>query len=76
MATGWPEQVPGWVMMAMGGAGQPTSDLSLRFPILWGHRTPELTFSNIFVPSGRPLDGCETFPGLFREGLTRCQDGP
>ena len=31
MATGWPEQVPGLVMMAMGGAGQPTSDLSLRF---------------------------------------------
>ena len=34
MATGWPEQVPGLVMMAMGGAGQPTSDLDLRFPMM------------------------------------------
>ena len=39
MATGWPEQVPGLVMMAMGGVGQPTSDLSLRFPVFLGHRT-------------------------------------
>ena len=37
MATGWPEQVPGLVMMAMGGVGQPTSDLSLRFPMLLAH---------------------------------------
>ena len=29
IATGWAEQVTGLVMMAMGGAGQPTSDLSL-----------------------------------------------
>ena len=39
MATGWPEQVPGLVMMAMGRAGQPTSDLSLSFPMFLGHRT-------------------------------------
>ena len=39
MATGWPEQVPGLVMMAMGGAGQPTSDLSVRFLMFLGHRT-------------------------------------
>ena len=39
MATGWPEQVPGLVMIAMGGVGQPTSDLSLRFPMFLGHRT-------------------------------------
>ena len=39
MAMGWPEQVPGLVMMAMGGVGQPTSDLSLRFPMFLSHRT-------------------------------------
>ena len=39
MAPGGPEQVPGWLMMAMGGVGQPTTDLSLRFPLFWGHRT-------------------------------------
>ena len=31
MALGLPEQVPGWLMMAIGGVGQATSDLSLRF---------------------------------------------
>ena len=31
MSPGGHAQVPGWLMMAMGGAGQPTSDLSLRF---------------------------------------------
>ena len=35
MAPGGPEQVSGWLMMTMGRAGQPTSDLDLRFPILW-----------------------------------------
>ena len=39
MAPGEPEQVPGWLMMAMGGVGQPTSDLSVRFPMFWGHQT-------------------------------------
>ena len=39
MAPGEPEQVPGWLMMAMGGVGQATSDLSLRFPMSWGHQT-------------------------------------
>ena len=37
MATGWPEQVPGWLMMAMGGAGQLTSDLDLRFLMILAH---------------------------------------
>ena len=35
MAPGGPERVPGWLMMAMGGVGQPTSDLSLRFPLFF-----------------------------------------
>ena len=35
MALGGPEQVPGWFMMAVGGVGQPTSDLSLRFPLFF-----------------------------------------
>ena len=39
MAPGGPEQAPGWLMKAMGGVGQPTNDLSLRFPMLLGHRT-------------------------------------
>ena len=39
MSPGGHEQVPGWLMMAMGGVGQPTSDLSLRFPMFLGHRT-------------------------------------
>ena len=39
MAPGEPEQVSGRLMMAMGGVGQATSDLSLRFPMFWGHRT-------------------------------------
>ena len=33
MVPGWPERVPGWVMMPMGIAGQPTSDLEVRFPM-------------------------------------------
>ena len=33
MVPGGPEQVPGWLMMPMGGAGQPTSDLDLCFPM-------------------------------------------
>ena len=39
MAPGGLERVPGWLMMAMGGVGQATTDLSLRFPMFWGHRT-------------------------------------
>ena len=31
MVPGLPERVPGWVMMPMGVAGQPTSDLDLCF---------------------------------------------
>ena len=31
MASGGPEQVPGWLMRPMGSAGQPTNDLDLRF---------------------------------------------
>ena len=45
MATGWPEQ-PGLVMMAMGGAGQPTSDLSYVFHYFWAIGRSELTFSD------------------------------
>ena len=37
MVPGWPERVPGWVMMPMGVAGQPTSDLDLRFPMFLAH---------------------------------------
>ncbi len=37
MARGGPEQVPGWFMMQMGGAGQPTSDLDLRFHMIFAH---------------------------------------
>ena len=37
MALGGPEHVPGWLMMPMGGAGQPTSDLDLRFHIILAH---------------------------------------
>ena len=37
MVPGGPEQVPGWPMRPMGGAGQPTSDLDIRFPIFVGH---------------------------------------
>ena len=39
MVPGEPEQVPGWFMMAMGGAGQPMSDLPLRFHMFLDHRT-------------------------------------
>ena len=39
MAPGGLERVSGWLMMAMGGVGQPMSDLSLRFPMFWGHLT-------------------------------------
>ena len=39
MDPGGPEQVPGWLMMPMGGFGQPASDLSLRFPMFLGHLT-------------------------------------
>ena len=45
MVPGGPEQVPGWVMMAMGGFGQPTSDLSLRLHSFWAIGRSELTFS-------------------------------
>ena len=37
MAPGGPEQVPGWFMMPMGSAGQPTSDLDLRFQMMLVH---------------------------------------
>lgn len=37
MAPGVPEQVPGWFMIPMEGAGQPTSDLDLRFPMMLAH---------------------------------------
>ena len=39
MAPGELEQMLGWSMMAMGGAGQPASDLRLRFPMFWGRQT-------------------------------------
>ena len=39
MAPGGPEHVPGWFMMLMGGAGLPTNDLDLRFPMILGLRT-------------------------------------
>ena len=35
MAREGPEQVPGWFMRLMGRAGQPMSDLDLRFPIIF-----------------------------------------
>ena len=37
--AGGRERVPGWLRMAMGGVGQPMSDLSISFLMLWGHRT-------------------------------------
>ena len=37
MVPGGPEQVPGWLMMPMGGAGQPMGDLSLRFLMCLAH---------------------------------------
>ena len=39
MAPGRLERVPGWLMMAMGGVGQPRTDLDLRFPMFGGHMT-------------------------------------
>ena len=39
MTPGGPEQVPGWFMRAMGGVGQPASDLNLRFPMFLDHQT-------------------------------------
>ena len=37
MVPGGPEQVPGWSMIAMGGAEQHTSDMDLRFPMFLAH---------------------------------------
>ena len=37
MAQGGPEQVPGWLMRPMGGAGQPMGHLDLRFPMFLPH---------------------------------------
>ena len=56
MAPGGPEEVPGWLMRHMGGAGQPMGHLDLhfpmflvhlfifdlRFPMFWGPRTLSL----------------------------------
>ena len=39
IAPGGPEEVPGWPMRPMGGAGQPMGHLDLRFPILLGPLT-------------------------------------
>ena len=43
MALGWPEHVPGWPMMPMGGAGQPMGNLDLRFPMFLGLRRSRIT---------------------------------
>ena len=51
MAPGGPKQVPGWFMKAMGGVGQPTNDLSLRFQMFLAIGRSELTFSNVCWPS-------------------------
>ena len=37
IAPGEPEQVPGWPMMPVGGAGQPMGHLDLRFPMHLEH---------------------------------------
>ena len=50
MAPGGPEQVPGWFMMPMGGAGQPMSDLDLRFPMMLA--------PDIHVPMSLSLGAC------------------
>ena len=51
MAPGEPEQVPGWLMMAMGGVWQPTIDLSLRFAVFFAIGRSELTFFEDSGPS-------------------------
>ena len=51
MSPGGHEQVPGWLMMAMGGVGQPASDLSLRVPLFGAIGRSELTFSDESGPS-------------------------
>ena len=43
--------MPGWLVKAMGGVGQPTSDLSLRFDCFWAIGRSELTFSEDSGPS-------------------------
>ena len=58
MATGWPEQVPGLVMMAMECAGQPTSDLSLRFHIILPSDALSLSFPRILGPRTLSLGAC------------------
>ena len=59
MAPGGPEQVPGWFMMPMGGAGQPTSDLDLRVPNVYGAYVHlSLRFHMILGPRTLSLHAC------------------
>ena len=59
MAHGGPEQVPGLLMKPMGGAGQPTSDLDLRFPNDSGASVNlSLRFRMILGPRTLSLDAC------------------
>ena len=45
MAPGGPEQVPGWPMRPMGGAGQPFCNMDIKFDIVWGpHGAQSLRF--------------------------------
>ena len=61
MALGEPKQVQGWLMIAVGGVGQPMIDLSLRFPMFFvpsTHTRFEHTFSIVSVPMSISLGAC------------------
>ena len=61
MAPGGPEHLPGWFMMLMGGAGQPTNDLDLRFLMILAHLSIlrfEPMFSHVSAPMSLSLGAC------------------
>ena len=53
MASGGPEQVPGLLMMTMGGAEQPTSHLDVRFPMFLAHASILIYVFQSFWAFGR-----------------------
>ena len=77
MAPGGPEQVPGWFMMPMGGAGQPTSDLDLRFPLILAHLSILAYVFRGFEPQEglwRALGGLWDGPDWARAGARMVHD--
>ena len=69
------ERVPGWLMMAMGGVGQPIDDLSIRFPMCWAHVSIR-AYVFLYSEALGSLWDNQGEPEQIRESPSRCQDNP